>query len=687
MNRLAMNCSVAVLALLCIGGLTITANGQSFCFDPVVNYPAGANASGVTTGDLDADGDIDVIVPDLDNSRVTVLMNAGGGVFSAPVNYAVGFRPNFAYPADLNGDGRLDLAVANAGSYYVSVLLNNGNGTFAPQVIYTADDSPLQVVAADLNGDGYPDLASANWPGGFVTGNVSVMFNNQNGTFTAPVNYLAGDIPASISAADLDGDGDYDLAVTDFLNNQVSIMRNNGSGAFAAAVKYSVGVNPGSVYAADLDGDGDQDLAFSNGSTPAISVLMNNGNAVFGTESQYPISTRAFEVRAADIDGDGDYDLTGAIAESNAIGILANNGDGTFAAAVNYTMNEYPGSVAAADLDGNTTFDLISSNGLYANISVLLNCRTPCVEAPADMVLWLPLDEGTEDPSVNLAAPFHGAQHGSLTNALGKVAGALHFNGAYSYVEVAPYPEIFTSPDPGTGDFTIEAWVQRASGDNGVRVIAEKRSNPAPDTYVGFSFYMYDGRLGLQLANGAYSGWNTQPGEIVPPAGWHHVAVTVDRDNPSGGKFYLDGQQLGSPFNPTVRSGSLSSNAPFCVGSMSFSSSSTFYGDIDEVKMCNRAVGYLEIQAIYAAQDYGNCKTMCLCRFHSDFDLDGFMTALDLSEMIDILFAGHPDVQAPYCPCPRADFDCDYFSTAIDLGKLIDHLFAGGDPPCDPCAQ
>lgn len=77
----------------------------------------------------------------------------------------------------------------------------------------------------------------------------------------------------------------------------------------------------------------------------------------------------------------------------------------------------------------------------------------------------------------------------------------------------------------------------------------------------------------------------------------------------------------------------------------------------------------------------------CDCPFQGDADLDGFTTALDLSAVIDILFAGRPDIQDPLCPSPRFDFDCDGFLTALDLGQVIDYLFAGGDPPCDPCAQ
>jgi len=76
----------------------------------------------------------------------------------------------------------------------------------------------------------------------------------------------------------------------------------------------------------------------------------------------------------------------------------------------------------------------------------------------------------------------------------------------------------------------------------------------------------------------------------------------------------------------------------------------------------------------------------CNCPFQSDFDEDGFLTALDLGAMIDILFGGSADVKDPDCPSPRADFDCDSFSTALDLGALIDHLFAGGSGPCNPCS-
>lgn len=75
----------------------------------------------------------------------------------------------------------------------------------------------------------------------------------------------------------------------------------------------------------------------------------------------------------------------------------------------------------------------------------------------------------------------------------------------------------------------------------------------------------------------------------------------------------------------------------------------------------------------------------CACPHQADYDADGFLTALDLGNMIDVLFAGKADISDPNCPTIRMDFDADGFATALDLGKLIDHLFAGAPGPSNPC--
>jgi len=53
------------------------------------------------------------------------------------------------------------------------------------------------------------------------------------------------------------------------------VLLNQGNGTFATHVQYGVGSNPYSVTSADLDGDGDQDLAIANYSSSTVSVLLN----------------------------------------------------------------------------------------------------------------------------------------------------------------------------------------------------------------------------------------------------------------------------------------------------------------------------------------------------------------------------------------------------------------------------
>ena len=74
---------------------------------------------------------------------------------------------------------------------------------------------------------------------------------------------------------DRDSDGDSDLAVANNYSDNVSILLNNGDGTFAAPVNYGAGDGPASVFAIDLDSDGDSDLAVAKFDSDNISILLN----------------------------------------------------------------------------------------------------------------------------------------------------------------------------------------------------------------------------------------------------------------------------------------------------------------------------------------------------------------------------------------------------------------------------
>ena len=245
--------------------------------------------------------------------------------------------------------------------------VNDGSGIFVPDSAYPAGDGPTSVFAADVDGDGDLDLATANlW-----SDNVSALLNNGDGTYASHSVYPVGRLPRSVFAADLDGDGDLDLMTANEGSDDVSVLLNNVDGTFAPDSVYPVGGSLWSVFAADLDGDGDLDLATANRSSDDVSVLLNYGDGTFAPHSVYPAGPDPRSIFAADLDGDGDADLATANRDAHNVSVLLNNGDGTFASHSDYPVGNYPNSIFAADLDGDGDLDLATAN--HGNVSVLLN--------------------------------------------------------------------------------------------------------------------------------------------------------------------------------------------------------------------------------------------------------------------------------------------------------------------------
>jgi len=242
---------------------------------------------------------------------------------------------------------------------------------FAPAVNYGVGINPHAIFAADLDGDGDNDLATAN----NLSDDVSILMNNGNGTFQAAVDYRAGTTPNSVVAVDLDSDGDKDLAVANWGSDNVSILLNNGDGTFQAPVNYGAGSNPIRISAADLDGDSDNDLAVANYSSENVSILLNTGTGTFQEAVNHWAGRGVCSSFAVDLDGDGDKDLavTNGFMYNYNVLVLLNDGDGTFQRPVYYGAGSHAWSIFAADLDGDGDNDLAVPNQGSNNVSILMN--------------------------------------------------------------------------------------------------------------------------------------------------------------------------------------------------------------------------------------------------------------------------------------------------------------------------
>lgn len=265
-------------------------------------------------GDVNGDGNLDLIISDYFTSQTAVLLGDGRGHF-----YQLKSQSSFAFSAplalvDLNGDGKLDL-IANTfgGPGSINIFLGNGNGTFtldaAAQIDNVFDASNIAV--ADFNGDGKLDLGIAV-PFGYNYGEVQVYLGNGDGSFRAGDLYAT--LANSIAAADLNGDGKPDLIALDY-NDGLCILLGNGDGSFTPG-SCVVGSFFGSIQASDFIGNGKLALAVQNydNAFQNIVVFPGNGDGTFQSPVSLPYSNTSTAgsiggFGVADFNSDGKLDF------------------------------------------------------------------------------------------------------------------------------------------------------------------------------------------------------------------------------------------------------------------------------------------------------------------------------------------------------------------------------------------
>ena len=205
--------------------VAVLINQGNGTFAKPVYYASGNDhPSQLVVADFNKDGLPDLAVARGSTSAVSILLNNKNapGTFGPPASYPAGGNPLGLTVGDFNHDGNLDLATVSSGFQVdaLHVLLGNGDGTFRPEVPYSGPNFADAVATADFNGDGIPDLLVGNF-----TGPLRLYQGNGDGTFAPPVVVEGAPETEFLSVADLNADGRPDIIATP--NGGVRVILNS----------------------------------------------------------------------------------------------------------------------------------------------------------------------------------------------------------------------------------------------------------------------------------------------------------------------------------------------------------------------------------------------------------------------------------------------------------------------------
>ncbi|HXJ64738.1 MAG TPA: VCBS repeat-containing protein, partial [Actinomycetota bacterium] len=361
-----------------------------------------SNETWAAVADLNGDGILDVATsiaadPPEDESAppvVSVRLGIGDGTFGPAAGFGVGNNAQSVAIADMDRDGHPDLVVGNFGDSdqgsalhtTVSVLRNNGDGTFGGPVSYRTGSSPYAVAVADVDADGWPDIATANFDTDpdFNFNSVTVLLSNRDGSFRRTQDLPGGEYPRALAIGDVDGDRVPDLVAVNERTNTLSVMLGNGDGTFGART-FTTSHTARTVSPVDLDGDGELDLVAMTGDrTSTVATLLGHGDGTFGASADFGSFATYVQATVGDVNADGRPDVAVTSESEHIVSTLPGNGDGTLGAQTDHPTGQYPKGVQIVDLDADGFAELVVANALVGSLSVFPGTGPGTFGAPVD---------------------------------------------------------------------------------------------------------------------------------------------------------------------------------------------------------------------------------------------------------------------------------------------------------------
>ncbi len=292
---------------------------------------------------------------------------------------------------DFDNDGKNDVAVSyetlqsERFTGHVAIYRNAGDARLVEHSSVTAGDMVYAVSAGDIDGDGNLDLAVGD-PHGKRT---RLYAGKGDGTFVEKPAVSAGRAVFGATLVDLDGDHRLDLV--DELFSDVAIYKGDGAFGFRKRMTIDTGQAPDGPVVADLDGDGVLDLGYAANDEGYLFTLKG---PAYKQSLKQPTCGEPAYTSGGDFDDDGDTDI--AFVCDDKIDLRLNDGKGGFSS-VTFPYGPAEEPIVAADLTGDGKTDLLVSHrervddpwNLYSRIAILegdgkgwherTNGRTPII--------------------------------------------------------------------------------------------------------------------------------------------------------------------------------------------------------------------------------------------------------------------------------------------------------------------
>lgn len=362
----------------------------------------------IASGDVDLDGDIDLVVSDRRNFGIRIMLNCGNG--SYPHSIDIG-DPNSSHHRiialdDLDADGDLDIVAAGPAARVHRNLGRTAEGDwlgFDHGHSYPAGIDPHWISTGDLNGDDRTDLLVANFGFSASRSGWSLLLNHGDDGFAS----VPGSVDPllepclSIVAVDLDADDDLDIAVAT-QSGRLLLYENLGhaaDGTWAGVALHSTMSLDGqisSIRQADLDGDAIPDLVASHRSRHHFTIIES--------DSPWSFQIRPLDcqpdvelVDPVDLDGDDIPELSLLSRTTGSIHLLARQTNGDYLP-LHSTPPDTTGEAkflthADLDGDGDTDYAIVYAHPAFDGGSV----KTGFNQAiqPTDSAAFIPCESNT----------------------------------------------------------------------------------------------------------------------------------------------------------------------------------------------------------------------------------------------------------------------------------------------------